>query len=189
MPYMVRKISDHNREKLLEDDSSWITSAEGTNQQTKINHCQHGSCSIRLPVPHLAARNLHGVPVALVSPGLCAGATLDFLQLLFISALHSQLVLEELEQPDDHSMCAASVESPCNRCTARCVKVCAIDPLITKLSPSTQKADSLDILLILAGYILTHITFYLLLTCSCQLGSSFKTMKRVHVLDYDLVQH
>ena len=36
-----------------------------------------------------------------------------------------------------------------------------------------QKADSLDILLILAGYILMHTTFYLLFTRSRALGSSF----------------
>jgi hydroxymethylglutaryl-CoA reductase (NADPH) len=36
-----------------------------------------------------------------------------------------------------------------------------------------QKADSLDILLILAGYVLMHTTFYLLLIRSRSLGSSF----------------
>lgn len=40
-------------------------------------------------------------------------------------------------------------------------------------SPYTQKADSLDILLILAGYILMHTTFYLLLRRSRNIGSSF----------------
>jgi len=36
-----------------------------------------------------------------------------------------------------------------------------------------QKADSLDIVLILAGYLLMHFTFYLLIKRSRQLGSSF----------------
>ena len=41
------------------------------------------------------------------------------------------------------------------------------------MSPLQQKADSLDILLILAGYILMHTTFYLLFRRSRNLGSSF----------------
>ena len=54
-------------------------------------------------------------------------------------------------------------------------KVRLLKFFFTKLIPPplSQKADSLDILLILAGYILMHTTFYLLLRRSRNLGSSF----------------
>ncbi|KAF8970164.1 hydroxymethylglutaryl-coenzyme A reductase-domain-containing protein [Flammula alnicola] len=45
--------------------------------------------------------------------------------------------------------------------------------LVVRFWDLAKKADSLDILLILAGYILMHTTFYLLLTRSRALGSSF----------------
>ncbi|KAF9474127.1 hypothetical protein BDN70DRAFT_816199 [Pholiota conissans] len=45
--------------------------------------------------------------------------------------------------------------------------------LVIRFWDLAKKADSLDILLILAGYILMHTTFYLLLTRSRALGSSF----------------
>ncbi|KAF6757834.1 hydroxymethylglutaryl-CoA reductase [Ephemerocybe angulata] len=49
----------------------------------------------------------------------------------------------------------------------------AVRILVLRFWALAKKADSLDILLILAGYILMHITFYLLLTRSRALGSSF----------------
>ena len=53
-------------------------------------------------------------------------------------------------------------------------KVCILIYCLTKLNLFfLQKADSLDILLILAGYILMHTTFYFLLRRSRSLGSSF----------------
>jgi len=45
--------------------------------------------------------------------------------------------------------------------------------LVIRFWDLAKKADSLDILLILAGYILMHTTFYLLLRRSRNLGSSF----------------
>ncbi|EAU81445.1 hydroxymethylglutaryl-CoA reductase [Coprinopsis cinerea okayama7 len=49
----------------------------------------------------------------------------------------------------------------------------AIRTLALRFWHLAKKADSLDIMLILAGYILMHITFYLLFTRSRRLGSSF----------------
>ncbi|KAF9564493.1 hypothetical protein CPC08DRAFT_748352 [Agrocybe pediades] len=49
----------------------------------------------------------------------------------------------------------------------------AVRALVVRFWDLAKKADSLDILLILAGYILMHITFYLLLIRSRALGSSF----------------
>ncbi|KAJ2925104.1 hypothetical protein H1R20_g12000, partial [Candolleomyces eurysporus] len=49
----------------------------------------------------------------------------------------------------------------------------AIGILVMRFWALAKKADSLDVMLVLAGYILMHITFYLLLTRSRQLGSSF----------------
>ncbi|TFK20528.1 hypothetical protein FA15DRAFT_659042 [Coprinopsis marcescibilis] len=49
----------------------------------------------------------------------------------------------------------------------------AIRALVSRFWHLAKKADSLDIMLILAGYILMHITFYLLFTRSRRLGSSF----------------
>ncbi|CAA7268335.1 unnamed protein product [Cyclocybe aegerita] len=49
----------------------------------------------------------------------------------------------------------------------------AMKALVLRFWDLAKKADSLDILLILAGYILMHTTFYLLLTRSRALGSSF----------------
>lgn len=49
----------------------------------------------------------------------------------------------------------------------------ALRAFITRFWDLAKKADSLDILLILAGYILMFITFYLLLIRSRSLGSSF----------------
>ncbi|KAG7091853.1 hypothetical protein E1B28_008255 [Marasmius oreades] len=45
--------------------------------------------------------------------------------------------------------------------------------LVVRFWDLTKKADSLDILLILAGYILMHTTFFLLFTRSRRLGSNF----------------
>ncbi|KAF9041379.1 hydroxymethylglutaryl-coenzyme A reductase-domain-containing protein [Panaeolus papilionaceus] len=49
----------------------------------------------------------------------------------------------------------------------------ALRALVLRFWDLAKKADSLDIMLILAGYILMHTTFYLLLTRSRKLGSSF----------------
>ncbi|KAH6909627.1 hydroxymethylglutaryl-CoA reductase [Coprinopsis sp. MPI-PUGE-AT-0042] len=49
----------------------------------------------------------------------------------------------------------------------------AIRAFVLRFWHLAKKADSLDIMLILAGYILMHITFYLLLTRSRRLGSTF----------------
>lgn len=49
----------------------------------------------------------------------------------------------------------------------------ALRALVVRFWDLAKKADSLDILLILAGYLLMHTTFYLLLTRSRALGSSF----------------
>ncbi|EEB97004.1 hypothetical protein MPER_03765, partial [Moniliophthora perniciosa FA553] len=45
--------------------------------------------------------------------------------------------------------------------------------LVVRFWDLTKKADSLDIMLILAGYILMHVTFFLLFTRSRRLGSNF----------------
>ncbi|PPQ64456.1 hypothetical protein CVT24_008466 [Panaeolus cyanescens] len=49
----------------------------------------------------------------------------------------------------------------------------ALRALVLRFWDLAKKADSLDIMLILAGYILMHTTFYLLLIRSRKLGSSF----------------
>ena len=49
----------------------------------------------------------------------------------------------------------------------------ALSSLFTRFSSLARNADSLDILLILLGYLLMHTTFYLLLSRSRALGSSF----------------